>query len=92
MAGWDSKDGTSVSATERLRAAWAVRLRPAAEAKPKPELKLVEPDDDATSLRNIHQTARAESRLQGSKVAFPAEPFNVVAGREPGCGQGLKRA
>ena len=45
MAGWDSKDGTSVSATERLRAAWAVRLRPAAEAKP--ELKLVEPDDDA---------------------------------------------
>ena len=37
MAGWDSQDGTSVSATERLRAAWAVRLRPAAAAKPKPK-------------------------------------------------------
>jgi len=44
MAGWDSEDATSVSATERLRSAWAVRLRPATSTKPEPTR--AEPDDD----------------------------------------------
>ena len=44
MAGWDSEDASSVSATERLRAAWAVRLRPAAATEPEP--RYAEPDVD----------------------------------------------
>ena len=49
MAGWDSNDGTSVSATERLRAAWAVRLRPARAPKPKPEPKRDDPQKQRAS-------------------------------------------
>ena len=56
MAGWDSHEGTSVSATERLRAAWALRLRPAAAAKR--ESKHDKPDDDAQEA-TAHRLERA---------------------------------
>ena len=45
MAGWDSDEATSVSATERLRATWALRARPTATTTSEPAH--TEQDDDA---------------------------------------------
>ena len=45
MAGWDTDDGTSVTATERLRAKWALRPRPTVTTNREPAP--AESDDDA---------------------------------------------
>ncbi len=49
MAGWDTEDGTTVSATERLRAAWLVLVRSApvaTEPEPEPARPAEAPRDD----------------------------------------------
>lgn len=46
MAGWDTDEGTSVSATERLRAVWPLlRPRPAAAKGPEPKPEPAHPDE-----------------------------------------------